>query len=44
MKQSGLREPAPLWVWLALGFLMLPAAAYTIGYFVLEDILKLFLC
>ena len=42
MKQSGLREPMRLWVWLALGLMILGAAAYLTGYLMVEDILKLF--
>jgi hypothetical protein len=42
MKQSGLGEPMPLWVWLALGLLILGAVAYFAGYLVFEDIARLF--
>jgi len=42
MKQLGLREPMPLWVWLALGLLILGAFTYFAGYVVVEDILRLF--
>ena len=42
MKQSGLREPMPLWVWVTLGLLILAVVAYLTGYLVLEDILKHF--
>jgi hypothetical protein len=42
MKQSGLREPMPLWVWLTLGLLILGAVVYFTGYLVVEDILRLF--
>jgi hypothetical protein len=42
MKQSGLREPMPLWVWLAIGLLILGAVAYFTGYLMVEDILRLF--
>jgi hypothetical protein len=42
MKQSGLREPVPLWVWLAIGLLILGAVAYFTGYLMVEDILRLF--
>jgi hypothetical protein len=42
MKQSGLREPMSLWVWLALGLIVLAMLAYVTGYFVIEDILRIF--
>jgi hypothetical protein len=42
MKQAGLREPMPLWVWLALALMILAAVTYVTGYFMVEDILKLF--
>ena len=42
MKQSGLREPMPLWVWLALGLVILAGLAYFTGYLVFEDMLRLF--
>jgi hypothetical protein len=42
MKQSGLRETMPLWVWLTLGLLLIGAVVYFTGYLVVEDILKLF--
>ena len=42
MKQSGLREPAPLWVWLAIGLLIVAAVAYVTGYIMVEDIMKFF--
>jgi len=40
MKQSGLREPMPLWVWLALALMIMAALAYVTGYLMIEDILK----
>jgi hypothetical protein len=39
MKHSELRESTPLWVWLALGLLILAAVGYLAGYFLFEDIL-----
>ena len=42
MKQSGLREAMPLWVWLTLGLLILGAVVYFTGYLLVEDILRLF--
>ena len=42
MKQSGLREPMPLWVWLAIGLLILAGLAYVTGYLMIEDVLKFF--
>jgi len=36
MKQSRLREPMPLWVWLALGLILLPAVAYFAGIILIE--------
>jgi hypothetical protein len=42
MKQSGLREPMPLWVWLAIGLMILAGLAYVSGYVMMEDVLKLF--
>ena len=40
MKQSGLREPMPFWVWLALALMILATLAYVTGYLMIEDILK----
>jgi len=42
MKQSGLREPMPLWVWLAIGLMILAGLAYVTGYLMVEDVLKFF--
>jgi hypothetical protein len=42
MKQSGLREAMPLWVWLTLGLLILGAVVYFTGYLLVEDLLRLF--
>ena len=42
MKQSGLREPMPIWVWLAIGLMILAGLAYVSGYLMVEDVLKFF--
>jgi len=42
VKQSGLREPMPLWVWLAIGLMILAGLAYVTGYLMVEDVLKFF--
>jgi hypothetical protein len=42
MKQSGLREPMPLWVWLAIGLMILAGLAYVTGYLMIEDIFRYF--
>ena len=42
MKPSGLREPMPLWVWLAIALMILAGLAYVTGYLMVEDVLKFF--
>ncbi|SHN80431.1 hypothetical protein [Bradyrhizobium erythrophlei] len=42
MKPSGLREPMPLWVWLAIALMILAGLGYVTGYLMVEDVLKFF--
>ena len=42
MKQQQERETAPLWVWLALGLIIVAGVTYLSGYWMIEELIAHF--